>query len=323
MEYINPILPKGADPWVIYHNNYYYYCHIVDEKSIHIARSETMIGLSKAITAPVWTPPDTGEYAKEVWAPELHFYKGIPYIYFAASDGNVNNHRMFMLEGKTSNPLGEYTFKGMVTPSDVYAIDGTILKYDGEMYMIWSGIDFKNHPNEQRLYIARMKNPYQLDTPGVCISSPTYDWEKIGPQPVNEGPTVLKSFNKVFIVYSASHSLTDHYCLGMLTLVGKDALNPKSWRKNPEAVFCSTQDVFAPGHASFTVSPDGEENWIIYHAAVRSGAGWERDVRAQRFTWNEDGIPNFGSPVSPKLRQAVPSGETSLIDKYFINNMQE
>jgi GH43 family beta-xylosidase len=34
-----------------------------------------------------------------------------------------------------------------------------------------------------------------------------------------------------------------------------------------------------------------------------------RSTRAQRFTWNADGTPNFGTPVSLGTPLAVPSGE--------------
>jgi GH43 family beta-xylosidase len=55
-------------------------------------------------------------------------------------------------------------------------------------------------------------------------------------------------------------------------------------------------------------SPDGTEDWIIYHAAKHSGAGWDRNLRAQKFTWQADGSPDFGTPVSAGVPLTVPSG---------------
>jgi GH43 family beta-xylosidase len=43
-------------------------------------------------------------YSKELWAPELHFIKGKWYMYFAADDGNNNNHRIYVLENPTADP---------------------------------------------------------------------------------------------------------------------------------------------------------------------------------------------------------------------------
>ncbi|HTD16183.1 MAG TPA: family 43 glycosylhydrolase, partial [Chthoniobacterales bacterium] len=53
------------------------------------------------------------------------------------------------------------------------------------------------------------------------------------------------------------------------------------------------------GHNGFFKSPNGKEDWIIYHANPEpsEGCGNFRSPRIQRFTWNVDGTPNFGTPV--------------------------
>jgi GH43 family beta-xylosidase len=110
-------------------------------------------------------------------------------------------------------------------------------------------------------------------------------------------------------VYSASGSWTDEYCLGMLTAVGSDLTDPKTWRKTQQPVFASTDQVFGPGHASFVPSPDGRQSWIVYHSARFSGAGWDRVVSTQPFRWRSDGSPDFGRPVPPDKALPLPSGE--------------
>jgi hypothetical protein len=75
-------------------------------------------------------------------------------------------------------------------------------------------------------------------------------------------------------------------------------------------VFAATSGVFGVGHASFTTSPDGTEPWIVYHAKTNTAPGWDdRVIRAQRFTWNADGSPNFGRPIPANTALAGPSGE--------------
>jgi GH43 family beta-xylosidase len=86
-------------------------------------------------------------------------------------------------------------------------------------------------------------------------------------------------------------------------------LDPKSWVKKPEPAFSGTAAVSSPGHCSFVVSPDGKEDWIVYHAHVQPGSASVRDVRIQRFTWNADGSPDFGIPVSAGVPLPRPSGE--------------
>jgi len=80
----------------------------------------------------------------------------------------------------------------------------------------------------------------------------------------------------LFIIYSASGSWGDNYCLGQLTWTGGDVLDPKSWVKKANPVFSGTNQVISPGHASFVKSLDGSEDWIVYHTAkhhARAGSG--------------------------------------------------
>ncbi|HEY0035182.1 MAG TPA: family 43 glycosylhydrolase, partial [Longimicrobium sp.] len=100
------------------------------------------------------------------------------------------------------------------------------------------------------------------------------------------------------------------YRLGMLRLNSPtaDPMQPSSWTKTGP-VFAEANGVYGPGHNGFAKSPDGTEDWIIYHAKVDTGPNWNRVIRAQPFTWNADGSPNFGQPVASGVPLRVPSGE--------------
>ncbi len=91
-------------------------------------------------------------------------------------------------------------------------------------------------------------------------------------------------------------------------------LDPKSWTKADKPVFKQSPEngVYAPGHNSFFKSPDGKEDWILYHANDKpgQGCGGFRSPRAQQFKWNADGTPNFGIPVKPGESLAAPSNHT-------------
>lgn len=235
------------------------------------------------------------------WAPELHFVEGHWYIYFTMGAGAA--HRMYVLQATTDDPQGDYEFKGKITdPTDKWAIDGTVLQLRGHLYFVWSGWE-GDIDVQQNLYIAPMSNPWTISGERLLISSPSLTWEKStreGLCQVNEGPQILQHNGRTFIVYSASHSVTDDYCLGMLTLVGDDPLQPGSWEKSPLPLFAKSSTVFGPGHASFVKARNGDD-WIVYHAARTSGAGWDRQVMAQKFMWDESGMPVFGQPL-PSFR---------------------
>jgi GH43 family beta-xylosidase len=114
----------------------------------------------------------------------------------------------------------------------------------------------------------------------------------------------------VFVVYSASASWKTTYKLGLLELVPRgDPLNPSSWRKWAEPVFQSTRETWGVGHCGFTRSPDGTEDWIVYHAKLERTPNWKRAVQVQRFGWDDSGAPILGEPVAAGVPIELPSGE--------------
>jgi GH43 family beta-xylosidase len=322
--FTNPIFASGADPWIFYREGVYYYTS-TSGSNLFIRKGKNLDELTLSERKVVWTPPEGTSYSKQIWAPELHFINEKWYMYFAADDGDNSNHRMYVIENSSPDPLqGTWEFKGKVSdPSDKWAIDGSVFLFRKQLYMIWSGWE-GNVNGQQNIYIARMKDPWTIDGERVRISSPEYDWETVGdlnnPDDVphvnvNEGPVALQKEGRLFIVYSASGCWTDNYCLGMLTYTGRGVLpDPLSWKKNPVPVFKQKQEAnaYAPGHNSFFKSPDGKEDWILYHAnnAAGQGCGRFRSPRAQKFTWKKDGSPDFGEPVETGKKMLLPSANS-------------
>ncbi|HEY8504121.1 MAG TPA: family 43 glycosylhydrolase, partial [Gemmataceae bacterium] len=312
-DFFNVLLPDGADPWVIRHTDGYYYMTVTTGTDIVLRRSATLSGIGGGERKVIWTPPATGPKSKNLWAPEIHFLRGKWYVYYAADDGDNADHRMYVLENDSDDPFeGAFVDKGKIhdPAADRWAIDGTVLEAGGKLYFLWSGWE-GCEDIRQDLYIAPMQNPWTLAGPRVEISRPTFAWEMRGAPPtVNEGPQVLVRGGRVHVVYSASGSWTDHYCLGLLTArADSDLLDPASWRKHPVPVFEGGNGVVAPGHCSFVRSPDGREDWLVYHAARHAGSGWARHVRAQPFSWHADGTPRFGAPAPPDVPLPLPGGE--------------
>lgn len=312
-KFTNPVMPGGPDPWVVQKNGTYYYTFTQGSKLV-IIETKNLSELASGRRTDVWTPPANQSYSKNVWAPELHEINGKWYFYFAADDGTNANHRMYVLENSSPNPVqGSWALRGKISdPTNLWAIDGTVLDYKGQLYMLWSGGNAGAPP--QNIYIAKMSNPWTITGEKVMIATPNYDWEKKG-NPINEGPQVLiNPDGRVFVVYSGSGYWSDGYCLGLLTLKNNgDPMNPGDWTKNPQPVFSmlAASKAYGPGHNGFFKSPDGKEDWIIYHArSVANDGNAGRNPRIQRFTWNTDGTPNFGTPTNIDIPQNRPSGET-------------
>jgi GH43 family beta-xylosidase len=315
--FTNPLLPSGPDPWVVQQDTTYYYMNTLGD---HLAIWQTgrMSALGSAHPVTIWTPPTTGSYARDIWAPELHNFDGKWYMYFAADDGNNYNHRIYVLENDAADPLSaNWVFKGKIADStaDRWAIDASAFDYGGKRYLIWSG--WQDTINiAQNIYIAELADPVTIKGRRVLIGAPTLSWEMQGAPPaVNEGPEALVNpGGQLFLTYSGSGCWTDGYCLGLLTLRnGGDPLNAADWSKSAGPVFStvSASSAYAPGHNGFFVSRDGKQQWLLYHAnsSAGQGCGNARSPRMQAFTWNADGTPNFGTPVKINTPMAVPGGE--------------
>ncbi|MEU4746031.1 glycoside hydrolase family 43 protein, partial [Actinosynnema sp. NPDC023658] len=227
-----------------------------------------------------------------------------------------------VLESAGSDPMGPYTYRGILDlmPDNGWAIDGAVLKLNGALYLTYSAI---HADGLQSLYIAPLSNPYTAAAFGTRISAPTSAWEQQDGA-VNEGPFALQRGDRTFLTYSASHCNGPNYKLGMLEYRGGDPLAAASWSKFPDPVFQRNDaaGVFGPGHPSFFTSPDGTETWIAYHAnsSASEGCGTTRTTRVQKISWNADGTPDLGVPVSTDTVLAGPSGEESPTRRAHVRN---
>ncbi len=307
-QWSNPLIEQRADPCILRHSDgYYYFTATVPEYDrIELRRARTIAELSTAKPEVIWKKHDKGPMSHHIWAPEIHFINGKWYIHFAAGEADdVWKIRMFVLENTSPNPMrGEWTEKGeIITQWDSFSLDATTFEHLGKRYLVWAQNDpsIKGNTN---LYIAAMENPWTIRQPQIMLTTPQYTWETTG-YLVNEGPAFITRGNRMFLSYSAS--ATDHnYCLGLLSAdATADPLNPDSWHKSPTPVFVSSppNSQFGPGHNSFTTTPDGKTDLLVYHARqyrdIKGNAlqNPDRHTRVQPLHWRADGFPDFNEPV--------------------------
>lgn len=317
--FTNPVA-QGADPWIVQHEGSYYFVES-GGRSIDVFRSDRLSD-PKRNGVRVWSAPAAGWNSTNVWAPELHFIDGRWYIYYAAGSGGPPfvHQRSGVLRSTGTNPQGEYEDLGRLDTGgdiatrddDVWAIDLTVARLNGQLYAAWSGWEANavTDRTSQHIYIAPMSNPTTISGPRVKLSSPVEAWERGTELDLQEGPTFLRNGDNVFLIYSTRESWLPDYRLGQLRLSSAtaDPLVAGNWTKSGP-VFQRAGAVYGPGHASYTMSPDGTEWWIMYHSKVSTAPGWDRVVRTQKFTWNADGSPNFGAPVGNGESSVRPAGE--------------
>nr|WP_245856120.1 glycoside hydrolase family 43 protein [Paenibacillus rigui] len=315
------MLLHRADPQIYKHRDGYYYFMssvLPDFDRLELRKSKTLTGIKDTKPVDVFLKQPSGPLSHNLWAPEIHYIHNKWYIYFsAAGTPEVFDHRMFVLENNSPDPTqGTWVYKGqIVTNWDSFALDATVFSHRGSLYLVWAQHDPAIAGNTN-LYIAKMRNPWTIEGKQVMLSKPDLVWEQQGFW-VNEGPAVLKRNGQIFLTYSAS-SCDPRYLMGMLRASDtSDLLRADSWTKSPVPVFQSNPaaHVYGPGHNSFTVSPDGTEDYLMYHAyssnTVPTCFGDERSVRMQRFYWRPDGTPDFGQPVSEDVKLPLPSGEAA------------
>jgi GH43 family beta-xylosidase len=313
--FTNPLVRSrdSADPWMVYHEGHYYFTATLDPNGgIWVWKSGTLADLDSGTKIKVHTP-DAEHRARQIWAPELHFINSRWYLYYTASDGVDENHRLYVLESRGRDPLGPYSFKARIydPAHDGWAIDPSVFRTrGGSLYLLWVA----HVPgNGNGIRMAPMSNPWMVAGTSTLLSQADYDWERVR-YPINEGPVVLHRAGRIFIIYSASDTGTPDYALGMLSHSDGDVMNPKAWKKSPVPVFKrhsgADGNVYGPGHNGFFKSPDGTEDWIIYHGKETSEYTYAgRTTRAQKFTWRSDGTPDFGRPIPSGIVLPEPSGD--------------
>ena len=307
--FANPLVEQRADPHVTLHADgwYYFTATVPDYDRIELRRARSLDDLGRAEAKTIWRKHASGEMGAHIWAPELHRIDGKWYLYFSAGRADkVWEIRLYVLENSADNPLeGEWIERGQLrTGWESFALDATTFAHRGQRYLAWTqrAPDGSEGTN---IYLARMDGPLAIRQPAVLLTRPEHAWEKIG-HVVNEAPAVLVRNGRVLLTYSASATGAS-YALGLLSAPeDADLLDPASWTKSAQPVLRSSETTgqYGPGHNSFTTSPDGKTDILVYHARnYRDIVGDplrdpNRHTRAQPIRWRADGMPDFGEPVA-------------------------
>ena len=183
-------------------------------------------------------------------------------------------------------PLGPYHFKAKLKtdPDDkLYALDPDVFVLpDGRQYLLWAG-----NPGHV-LFIQKLENPWTTTGRRTQVRASGFGCDQI-----REGPCTLVHDGKVFLFYSACDTGEPNYKLGMLIAnVTDDLLDPAVWHQHPTPVLqrSDRNGVYGPGHNGFFKSPDGTEDWIIYHGKTAEKFTYAgRSPRAQKITLGSTG----------------------------------
>lgn len=300
---------------VFYGGKYYYTMQSPDCDEIRLWVTDDLHKLGSARNVVVWKPTDA-RVSQHIWSPELHRIGGKWYIYFEADDGNTDNHQLYVIESGRADPTAPaYRLHGPIITNREwnFGLHPTTLVVRGRQYLAWSGWQHRRSETEvQCIFIARMRNPWTLDSPRVMVSRPEYEWERqwinfdgssaAYPIYVNENPELMLSADgrSVIIYYSASGCWTIYTALGMLTApVGSDLTNPRSWSKSREPVFAGVPEdsVYSPSDICIVRGPGDSAPQLLYEAKRIDRGQVVKEVRLKSVSFDAKGFPVFGRPL--------------------------
>lgn len=337
-----PMMSNRADPNIVYYNGKYYAMGTSDTggmKTLFIRSSDTLAGLKdqKAGTATeggykvegqdvyLFGENDGLGHKGYHWAPELHVINGKLYCFYAtfpagkAGDENITNspnwagpsaYVMELKDGGDSTKTADWLEHrvqakdgGVLSPHGL-SIDMTYFEAGGKSYIAWSQGDQERKGAKANVSIAEVNSdkPWQAITEPQRLMRPEWGWELDG---VNEGPNVLVSGGKVYMVFSAQ-LVTPQYATGMLIAnVGDDLTDPASWTKSnyPWLHNGTFAGQFGLGHNSYFTDPYGD-TYNVYHAMTSGTNNTARHAGVVPVHFRADGTPIIDMTTSEELDQS-------------------
>lgn len=306
-------LYQGQDPFVFQKSGFYYLSQSApyNPTALYVSKSRSLVNQGEKIKV----YQANGNLGR-IFAPEIFYIDGQWYIYACADVTALDGrHHAVVFQGTSQDPQDPFEFKGVLytgsSGTNYQANDFTVFQVGNRLYASWGTISSPGWPDAHAHgpAIVEMDSPISITKDRVLL-----------PGHGGEGPRVLQKNGTTFMTASMAQWATKGYHLGLYINTDGNLLNPSSWTFR-DNVFNTTSEVWGPGRAAFTKSADGSEDWMIYHSKIWStnDNGW-RQVNIQRFTWNADGTPNFGTPASPFALQALPSGDPGIGDIYHAEN---
>lgn len=315
--YPNPFILERADPYVVKHDGKYYFTASYPafgsvEKGydrIILRESDTLLGLASAEEKTIWKAHAAGIMARHIWAPEVHYILDKWYCFFAAGENpEIWNIRPFVLVCDGDPMKDEWTELGKMQTSqgdevsfNSFSLDMTYFEHNGKHFVIWAEII-----GDSSLFMAEIdpREPNKLISKPILLTKPEYDWEKVTFR-VNEGASVLKHEDKIFVFFSASGTGSE-YCMGVIYAnKDSDLMDVNSWTKVSFPVLQTSEleSQSGPGHNSFTIDDNGN-TVIVYHARPASHLEGKcgsicddslydpcRHARIKRVYFTKDGAP--------------------------------
>jgi GH43 family beta-xylosidase len=285
--YKNPVYEQYlADPFVLHHNGQYYAYGTgslsPEGWAFPVLYSTDLASWKQHGWALI---PSGGD---DFWAPEVAYRDGTFYMYYSAHGINGQDHQLRV--ATHTSPLGPFQDAGKVlVPNEPFTIDAHPFKDKDEQWFLFYSQDFLTLDNEYRvgtgIVVDRMLDMFTLAGDPHVVIRPHADWQLFKAQRsiygavydwhTIEGAALRLHNNRYYCFYSGGAWERDNY--GISYVVADNVLGPYALpSENQQLLLRSVPShVIGPGHNSFTESPNGDQEYIVYHA-------WDPGMTARR-----------------------------------------
>lgn len=296
-----------ADPFVWKYNNVYYAIGTgaleasgqTVGKIFPVLQSHDFFQWQFASSALVRPDPALGD---NFWAPAVACAEGRFYLYYSVGHGDQHHQLRVAAANAPQGPyqdLNQPLLDSSVCP---FAIDPHPFQDDEGEWHLFYARDFLDVSDQVRAGTALVAAPLlgmtRLAGQETVVLRARSDWQRFqNPRLVYgrlwdwhtlEGPCVVKHNGQYYCFYSGGRWENESY--GVDFAVADHVLGPYSDLHNPEGprvLQTVPGHVIGPGHNTVIRGPDGQTDYIVYHA-------WDKSMKARqmfidRLEWTPNG----------------------------------
>lgn len=255
-------------------------------------------------TTPKWFTKDIPEQKGDVWAPDIHYYKGKYYLYYAVSAWMNFNSSIGLATNTTldpNNPAYKWVDQGQVISyknggKGVNVIDPNVfIDKDGKVWLVYG-----SYKAGVRLTQLNPKNGLLQNNPPKIIKLTNG---------LGEGSFIIKGPKYYYLFVSrgrccAGLKSTYQVVMGRATKIEGPYLNKKgeSMLDNKYSLFLAG-DYQEPGRGGNSFFTEGDTTYIVYHAYTRSAHGMPL-LNIKPVYMNKDGWPTMNSS-NPLFKRTI------------------
>lgn len=252
----------------------------------------------------------------QFWGPEVAYANGMFYLYYSVGCDDQHHQLRVALSDSPQGPYRDCG-KAMTDPKACpFATDPHPFQdEDGQWYLFYARHFLDSSPQARpgtALVASPLKSMLEMEKEEKVVLRARSDWQRfqaersVGDRVWDwhtlEGPCVHKHEGRYYCFFSSGRWTAENY--GVDYGVADHILGPFSDKGNeagPRVLKTLPHHVIGPGHNSIVTGPDGETEYIVYHA-------WDKDMKTRqmfidRLNWTSAGPrcdgptwgPNFNS----------------------------